>query len=83
MEKCRPHCLFCLHFVGFWGEEGREDLQAKEWHIGPEISKAAACINSINICQIDVSKGNGTVAKNSSEYNYSALGWEHFYARYG
>lgn len=68
---------------GVLGEEGKEDRQVKEWHIGPEISKAAACISSINICQIDFSKGNGTVAKNSSECNYSALGWEHFYARCG
>lgn len=52
--------------------------------IGSLLCKFLACTSLINNCQIKFLKDdNGTAAKNSSEYNYSAFGWEHFQARCG
>lgn len=66
----------------FWGEgKGKEAFKLRSGVIGTAFSKFIACISSTNICQNDFLKGNGTVAKKSSEYNYSALCWEHFHVR--
>lgn len=70
-------------FCGGWGRTGKEAFKLRCGIIGSVLSKLVAHISSINICQIDFLKGNGTEAKNSPEYNYSALGWEHFRARCG
>lgn len=70
--------------LSFAGERAQEFFELRGDMIRSVLCKLSAGTSSINNCQIKILKDdNGTAAKNSSEYNYSALGWEHFQARCG